>query len=358
MKYNQVEPSIDKDDINNVTEYLNSGSWITEHNKTRELEDEIKSLVKRKYASAVPNGTIALYLSLLGFGLENKKIAVPNITMIATINSILWANSVPVLIDTDENLCMSYEELIKFNDLDAVMFVPLNGRTGDGEKIQKWCADNEIIFIEDSAHSLGSSYENSYCGGLGDVSVLSFTPHKIITMGQGGMVLSNNSKAHDYITKLKTFNRSKDKIDWHEGFGLNFKITDLQAALGLSQLSKLNRFIENKKQNYLHYKKYIENDDVEVMSFNKKEVPWFFDIKVKSLDLKNEIVNKLKSEGIETRGLYPALSKQKYLSKYKSNNLDNSENIFNKILWLPSSNNLKENDIKIISSAINSAKII
>tara|TARA_B100001057_G_scaffold501275_1_gene623028 strand:- start:33654 stop:34730 length:1077 start_codon:yes stop_codon:yes gene_type:complete len=357
LKYYQVEPSIDQDDINSVTEYLNSGSWITEHNKTRELEDKIKSLVGRKYASAVPNGTIALYLSLLGFGLENKKIAVPNITMIATINSILWANSTPVLIDTDENLCMSFEELIKFDDLDAVLFVPLNGRAGDGEKIQKWCAKNDVIFIEDSAHSLGSSYENSSCGGLGDASVISFTPHKIITMGQGGMVLSNNSKAHEYITKLKTFNRSTDKVDWHEGFGLNFKITDLQAALGLSQFSKLDRFIENKKQNYHHYKNYIENDNVEVMSFNEKEIPWFFDMKVKSLDLKNEIIHRLKSEGIETRSLYPALSKQKYLRKYSSSNLNNSENIFDKILWLPSSNDLKENDIKLISTAINSIKI-
>ena len=190
MKYNQVEPFIDEEDIDNVTDYLKSGGWITEHGKTRELEENIKSFVGRDYATAVPNGTIAIYLSLLGLGLKNKRIAVPNITMIATINSILWAESIPVLIDVDENLCMSYENLIKNKDIDAVIYVPLNGRTGDGEKINDWCIENNIPLIEDSAHSLGSSYKNISCGNLGSTSIISFTPHKIITMGQGGMVLT------------------------------------------------------------------------------------------------------------------------------------------------------------------------
>lgn len=354
MKYNQVEPFIDEEDIDNVTDYLKSGGWITEHGKTRELEENIKSFVGRDYATAVPNGTIAIYLSLLGLGLKNKRIAVPNLTMIATINSILWAESIPVLIDVDENLCMSYENLIKNKDIDAVIYVPLNGRTGDGEKINDWCIENNIPLIEDSAHSLGSSYKNISCGNLGSASIISFTPHKIITMGQGGMVLTNDSKVDSSIKKLKTFNRSEDKVDWHEGFGLNFKITDLQASLGLSQFKKLDRFIENKKRNYSHYLNYIQNKNVKVINFNENEVPWFFDIKLESVDYKKKLVEELKNKGIETRSLYPALSKQEYLKKYVDSDLDVSEKLFDKIIWLPSSNNLKEDDIKFISDSINS----
>tara|TARA_X000000950_G_C13886594_1_gene649099 strand:+ start:3 stop:1073 length:1071 start_codon:yes stop_codon:yes gene_type:complete len=355
MKYNQVEPLIDNDDVKNVSEYLSSGAWITEHQKTRELENNIKDFVGRKYGIAVPNGTIAIYLSLLGLGLENKRIAVPNITMIATINAIIWANSTPVLIDVNsDDLCMSYDDLIKENDLDGVIFVPLNGRSGEGEKIHNWCKNNNIKFIEDSAHALGSSYGDTFCGSLGDASVISFTPHKIVTMGQGGMILTNHDDVNEKLEKLKSFNRSKDKVDWHEGFGLNFKITDMQAVLGLSQLEKLEKFIKNKQKNLLHYKNYINNENIEVMGFNDYEVPWFFDIKIESIEYKNIFIEKLRDNEIETRNVYPVLSKQSYLAEYSKNNLGVSENIFEKVIWLPSSNFLKEKDIKEISEVINS----
>jgi len=354
LKYNQVEPDITESDIKSVNEYLSSGGWITEHSKTAELEKEISNFVGRKYAISVPNATIAIYLSLLGLGLKNKKIAVPNLTMIATINAVLWADSIPVLIDVDDELCMSYDDLIKHKNLDAVIFVPLNGRSGKGEKINDWCKENSIKFIEDSAHALGSSYESNKCGKLGNTSIISFTPHKIITMGQGGMLLTDDEEQYDFLTKLKTFNRSKDKLDWHEGFGLNFKITDLQATLGLSQFKRLNSYIINKKENYENYLRFIKNNEVSVNKFSKNEVPWFFDIRFNSLTMKEKFAKKLNEEGIETRNLYPALSKQKYLKQYCINELPKSENLFDKVMWLPSSNNLTQKDIKFIADKINS----
>ena len=354
MKYNQVEPDISESDVNSVSEYLRSGGWITEHSKTIELEKEISDFVGRKYAISVPNGTIAIYLSLLALGLKNKRVAVPNLTMIATINAVLWADLIPVLIDVDDDMCMSYDELVKHENLDAVIFVPLNGRGGDGEKINNWCKENGIYFIEDSAHALGSSYENNMCGKLGNASVISFTPHKIITMGQGGMILTDDKKQYEFLINLKTFNRSKDKVDWHEGFGLNFKITDLQATLGLSQFKRINSLITNKKENYENYLRYIKNDAVSVIKFSKNEVPWFYDVKFNSPETKEKFSKQLNEAGIETRNLYPALSKQKYLKKYCQNKYPKSENLFEKVLWLPSSNNLDQKDIKFISEKINS----
>ena len=136
---------------------MSSGSWITEHQQTQNLEEQIKNYLDRNYAVAVPNGTIAIYLSLLAAGVkENMKVVVPNLTMIATINAVLWAKAEPIIVDVDENLCMSYEKLLALDEkFDCIIFVPLNGRTGDGEKIKKWCAENNILFIEDSAHALG-----------------------------------------------------------------------------------------------------------------------------------------------------------------------------------------------------------
>ena len=355
MKYSQVEPYIDQDDINSVSKYLSSGGWVTEHRVTKELEDKIKSFVDRKYCLAVPNGTIAIYLSFLAAGIgKGKRVAIPNLTMIATINAAIWADAEPVLIDVDEDMCMSYEDLLNKKNIDAVIFVPLNGRTADGPKIYNWCKENNVKFIEDSAHALGSSYENLMCGSLGDLSVISFTPHKLITMGQGGMILTNNKKYFDYLSDLKYFNRLKDKNDWHKGFGLNFKITDLQASLGLSQFNKIESFINNKRNLLKEYEEKIDNPNVSLPRFKNHELPWFFDLKINTIKNKKILKDALTNGGIESREFYPALSLQKYLSKYRNSNLKYSESIFKKILWLPSSNGLSKKDVSYISSVINS----
>ncbi len=351
----QVKPDLDKSDIDSVVNYLNSGGWLTEHKITESFEKEIKDYVDRKSAFSVPNGTIAIYLSILASGIKKgSRVAVPNLTMIATINAVLWAESIPVLVDVDETLCMSYEKLTEVNDLDAVIFVPLNGRTGEGEKIEQWCEKNNILLIEDSAHALSSSYSNKKCGSLGDLSIFSFTPHKIITMGQGGMILTNNKEYAENIFNLKTFNRSKDKLDWHDGFGLNFKITDIQASLGLSQFKKLDKFSKGKKRKWEIYKEEINTEKIEFIPFNDKEVPWFFDIVCMNKKHKENIQNSLEKMNIETRNCYPPLSLQKYLKNIEKTNLDYSENISENILWLPSSNNLEEIDIKEISKIISS----
>lgn len=346
----QVEPLISKDDIEAVNNYISSGSWITEHKLTEDLENQIKQYLDREYAVAVPNGTIAIYLSLLAAGVkENMKVVVPNVTMIATINAVLWAKAEPVLVDVDENLCLSYEKLTKLDEeIDCLIFVPLNGRTGDGEKIQEWCFENNVIFIEDSAHALGSSYKSSKCGSIGDLSVISFTPHKIITMGQGGMVFTNDQNFYEYLISIKTFNRSKDKSDWHEGFGLNFKITDLQSSLGLSQFSKLDQFISKKLHILNFYQNNISSDKIKLKTFQEGELPWFFDIELETFEEKEKLKNYLDKNNIETRDCYPALSSQNYLKNYKTNELSFSENICNRILWLPSGNNLNDEQLSYI----------
>jgi len=354
----QVEPSISSDDIEAVNNYISSGSWITENKLTLELENNTRNYLGREYAVAVPNGTIAIYLSLLSAGIKDgMKVAVPNLTMIATINAVLWANAEPILVDVDKSLCMSYEKLLELDEkIDCAIFVPLNGRTGEGEKIYKWCKENEIIFIEDSAHALGSNYESSKCGALGDLSILSFTPHKIITMGQGGMVLTDDESLYNYLISIKTFNRSKDKSDWHEGFGLNFKITDLQAALGISQFEKLNFFVEKKLNTLKYYEENIHSNVLTIKPFKETEVPWFFDVEFDSKRIKDGFKEYLDKNGIETRDVYPALSSQKYLDEYKSDNLEYSENIYNKLLWLPSGNNISEEQLSFICETISKFK--
>ncbi len=351
-KINQVEPNISLQDAQKVNDYMSSGAWITEHALTKELEEKIADFVGRKYAVAVPNGTIAIYLSLLAAGLtEGKRVAVPNITMIATINAILWAGAEPVIIDLNERLCMSLKSLQTVDKLDGVIYVPLNGRTEDGIAIENYCNEKNIILIEDSAHALGSRYQDKMCGSLGGLSVFSFTPHKIITMGQGGLVLTDDDNFYEYLISLKTFNRSKDKSDWHEGFGLNFKITDLQSALGLSQFEKINEFINMKKEMFQIYKNEIIN--YQFIDFFNYETPWFIDLICESVIDRDILKTGLEVEAeILTRESYPALSKQNFLKSVDKTNLEFSESIAEKILWLPSSTNLTKDQLEEVSKKI------
>ena len=350
-KINQVEPNISEQDIQKVNNYMSSGAWITEHALTKELEKKIADFVDRKYAIAVPNGTIAIYLSLLAAGLtKGKRVAVPNITMIATINAILWAGAEPVIIDLNERLCMSLKSLQTVEKLDGVIYVPLNGRTEDGIAIEEYCNEKDIILIEDSAHALGSQYQDKMCGSLGTMSVFSFTPHKIITMGQGGLVLTDEDNLYEYLIELKTFNRSKDKSDWHDGFGLNFKITDLQSALGLSQFEKINEFIKIKKEMFQLYINKITR--YKFINFFDYETPWFVDLICESERDRDNLKDLLEREDILTRESYPALSKQSFLQSVEKTNLQFSENISENILWLPSSTNLTKNQLEKVCGKI------
>ena len=248
---NQVEPNFDSLESEYIVDYLNSGGWATENKVTRDFEQKIANYVGMKHAIAVPSGTVALYLAVLSLNLKKGSyIGVPNLTMVATINAILWAGHIPVIIDTDEEMCLSLDSLMKVDKISALMYVPLNGKSGNAFEIKHYCQENQILLIEDSAHALGSKYDSSTpCGSLGDLSIISFTPHKIITTGQGGMILTNNKDFYNFLVQIKSFNRTKDKSDFHDGFGLNFKFTDLQATIGISQFSKLENIL--KSLNYL-----------------------------------------------------------------------------------------------------------
>ena len=170
-------------------------------------------------------------------------------------------------------------------------------------------------------------------------------------MGQGGMVLLDDDDVYQNLIDLKTFNREKDKSDVHKGFGLNFKITDLQAALGLSQFNKLEEFIDIKKKLHNEYSKFI--DGKYLKKFEDIETPWFIDLYCDDQKQREELKLYLSSKNIETRYSYPSLSSQSYLQGTKKTKLSFSEEISDSILWLPSSTNLTNEDIKYVSNEVN-----
>lgn len=350
---NQIEPGFSKSELNKVKKYLDSGGWITEHTQTRILEKKLSKFTGRKYCITFPNGTITMsaILHCLNIG-AGDEVIVPGYTMIATANAPTFVNAKTVLCDIDkDNLCMCPQDLQKriTKKTRAVIYVTLNGRSGKIEEIKKICKNKNIYLIEDSAHSLGSYHKKKHHGNFGVASSMSFSMPKIITMGQGGCVLTDSKQLEKKLNRFKNFGRDNSGNDIHNHIGYNFKITDIQSVLCNAQLTNIKKKITKKKKIFETYKNNLKiNKNIKFYKFFKSETPWFVDIYVNK---RENLISYLKKKGIGTRKVYPAISKQKiFKKKFK---LKNCEEICKKGLWLPSSLNLKKKEILAICKEIN-----
>lgn len=351
-RINQIEPLIDKKDKTAIIKYLNSGGWITEHSQNKIFEENFRKITKSKYAITFPNGTLTLYGILLSLNIKNgDEVIVPTYTMVASANAVSLTGAKIVFCDiSKDNLCLCPNELKKKINkrTKAVIYVTLNGRSGYINKIKNICNKNKIHLIEDSAHSIGSYFKNKHHGNFGIASSFSFSAPKIITTGQGGMIVTNSSKIYKKIKKIKNFGRITDGNDFYESIGYNFKFTDLQASLGISQLKSLNWRIKKKKTIFNYYYNYLsQNINIKMFHFKKDETPWFIDIYVKDPIRLKRYLEKIK---ISTRLVYPSLDKLKIFNTKE--HFKNSNFYCSRGLWLPSSLNLTKSKIIFISKCI------
>ena len=349
---NQIEPLITNDDKRNLANYLNSGGWLTEFKQNKIFEDKFRNLTKSKYCITLPNGTLTMSAIFLALKLKIKDtILVSSYTMVATANAakLIGLNVKFVDIDKD-NLNMCPKDLLKKinKNVKAVVYTTMNGRSGYIEEIKKICKKKKIFLVEDSAHSLGSYKNNIHHGNFGIASSFSLSMPKIITTGQGGVVCTNNLKIYKKIKLIKDFGRTRPGGDKYKDLGFNFKFTDLQACIGISQLKNINQKIQIKKK---IFKKYYESlsdiEHIKTYPMDKNETPLFMDIYVSN---RNKLVNYLKKKKIMTREVYPSLNKQKFFNNYQK--LPVAEKICKSGLWLPTSLNLKESQLNYIVKSI------
>ena len=252
---NQVEPYITEHEVEAVSAYLRSGGWLTEFEHTEEFEARIAEFLGVRYAVVVTSGTVALYLALqaLGIGIGDSVI-VPNYTMIATPNAVKWSGAEVIVTDIeDETLCLDLDQINLLENTKALIYTPINGRSGNMDKVTEFCRLNNLYLIEDACQAFGSKWKNINLGTFGELAAFSFTPHKIITTGQGGAVVTNNQVHYNKIKQLKDFHRTRPGVDIHTGLGYNFKFTDLQSVVGLEQHKIINQRIEKKKTIYRTY---------------------------------------------------------------------------------------------------------
>lgn len=328
--------SIDEDDINSVVEVLKS-DFLTTGPKIKEFEEELCRYTNAKYCVAVANGTAALHLSsLVLLNKGDKVITTPN-SFVATSNSILYVEAKPIFVDIKEDgnidLDLCEEELKKDSSIKAIYVVNFSGNIVNQKKLKYLKESYNIKILEDCAHSLGATFEGIKAGSCenSDCSILSFHPVKHITTGEGGAVTTNSKEIYEKLLELRAhgIKRLPDFAPWYyemHSLGFNYRITDMQAALGISQLKKLDSFIKRRKEIALKYDKAFSNSVVKPLySFNQNSSYHLYVVKVDFSKLnisKIELFNKMREKNIGLQLHYIPINKQPY---YKSLGYGNEE---------------------------------
>ena len=361
-KISQIEPSMDESEKKELMSVIDSG-WFTEASKTKKFETMFRDFTGAKFACAVTSGTSGLYLAINALNIKNNdQVIVPDLTFVASPNSIYANSAKPVLADIDNkslNLDVKLLEKKITKNTKAIMTVNFNGRTSDMKLLQEIAKKHNLHLIEDAAHSLGSYYRNQHQGNQSDIAVFSFSTPKIITTGQGGMIITNNKKIFERCKELKDFGRkigAKKKMlsaFQHDTIGYNFKFTEFQAAIGISQMKKLEKRMKIKKNMFkMYYDLLSKNNHIEFVETDLKKItPWMVDIIVKNKKNRIKLINYLEKRNIETRIFYPPIHRLKpYIQSDQKFKITSA--ISDSGLWLPSSVTLGEKQINFISNHI------
>ena len=352
----QIEPSLGNEEKKELMDVIDSG-WFTESKKTKEFERRFAEFTECKYACAITSGTVGLYLGLLAMNIKkNDQVIVPDLTFVASPNAVEGMGAKPVLCDIEKDtLNLDLEKIEKkiTKKTKAIMIVNFNGRTTNMKHLNEIAKKYDLKLIEDAAHSLGSYYKNTHQGTNSDVGVFSFSTPKIITTGQGGMIVTNNKNIYEKCLSLKDFGREsgakKDmkKSFMHETIGYNFKFTEFQAAVGIAQMKKLKSRIKRKKEMFKMYKEFLSQvKEIEFIDTDiKKITPWMMDILFNKNRIREKTINYLAKNNIGTRIFYPPIHS---LTPYRSNNKKFmiSTDISKRGLWMPSSITLTDNQLE------------
>jgi len=321
--------SIDKDDIESVVETLKS-DFLTTGPKVKEFEEAIASYCGAKYCVAVTNGTGALHLtSLVLLKKGDRVLTTPN-SFLATSNSILYIDAKPIFVDIakdgniDLDLCE--EELKKDNSIKAIYSVAFSGNMVNQEKLKYLKEKYGILILEDNAHAIGAVYNGIKAGSCinSDCSIFSFHPVKHLTTGEGGAVTTNSKEIYEKLLTLRGHGmvRTPDMKPWEyemRELGFNYRITDMQCALGLSQLKKLDSFVERRVEIAKKYDKAFEKSIVKPLySYHGKSSYHLYVVQVDFSKLnisKEELFLKMRERNVGIQLHYIPINKQPY---YKS----------------------------------------
>jgi UDP-4-amino-4,6-dideoxy-N-acetyl-beta-L-altrosamine transaminase len=371
LPYGQQQ--IDDHDIQAVIDIL-KGDFLTTGPTIQQFEEAIAKYVGAKYAVSFSSGTAALHAACYAAGItEGDEVITTSMTFVASANCILYQGGKPVFADIDYetyNICTkSIEEKIT-NKTKAIIPVHFTGQPVELDKIKKIANENNLIIIEDAAHALGATYKNQKIGSIGDMTMFSFHPVKHITTGEGGVITTNNTLLYEKLVQFRThgIERNPQKLldnhgPWYyemQFLGYNYRMTDIQAALGLSQLSKLDSFIKIRK-------KYVDIYNKEFNSLPEiiipKQLPqthssWhLYIIRLNTKLLKGnrkEIYEALQKENIGVNVHYIPVHLQPFYQNlgYRKGLCPQAENLYEEIITLPLFPKMTKVDVRDVIKAV------
>jgi len=368
---------IDDEDIAEVIKVLKS-DFITQGPKIKEFEDALCKYTGAKYAVAVSSGTAALHLACLASGIgSGDEVITSPITFVASANCVLYCGGIPLFVDIqNDTLNIDPEKIISkiTNKTRAIIPVHFAGHPCDLEEIHSIAKKYRLFVIEDACHALGAEYRGTKIGSCqySDMTVFSFHPVKSITTGEGGAILTNNETLYEKLLTLRTHGITKDKEKWkarEEGdwyyemqyLGYNYRITDFQCALGISQLRKLDRFISRRREIARIYTERLSRVEGIILPVERQYVKsaWhLYTIRLNKSQSRADIFKYLREQGIGVQVHYiPVYLHPYYKQKFnfKVEDFPVAQSYYSSSISIPIFYSMRDDEIEYVISKIESA---
>ena len=358
-----IEPSLNGNEASYVSDCIRTG-WVSSQGKyIREFEENFSKYTGSKYSLAVSNGTVALHLALLACGIKSDdEVIAPNLTFAAPINAILYAGATPVLVDVDlisKNIGIEAIESAITKKTKAIIVVHLYGYPAKIQEIVELARKHNLYVIEDCAEALGTLYRGKHVGIFGDVGCFSFYGNKTITTGEGGMLITNNEVLINKASLLRDHGMDKKRRYWHLEVGYNYRMTNLQAALGVAQMERVRHFVNRKREIAKKYQEFLDGRDDVIHPLDSLESVnsyWLYTIMLKdfSRGKRDQLLEELSMHGIESRPVFYPADMMPIYKKYANQNLGylNSRKISEQGLSLPTGVSMGDESIKRVCEAL------
>jgi len=359
------EPLLNGNEKKYLQECIDTG-WIgSEGPFVKEFENKFSKLNQRKFGIAVCNASAALEMAVLALDIkEGDEVIVPAFTIISCAGAIVKTGAVPVLVDCSLetwNMNVGEIEAKITSKTKAIMVVHIYGLPVEMDKVIELAKKYKLKIIEDAAEAHGQTYNGKPCGSFGDISVFSFYPNKLITTGEGGMLLTDDSAIAEKCASLRNLCFSAHKRFVHEELGSNFRMTNMQAALGLAQLERWDEFILKKRamgKLYTGLLKDVKNIHLPVQITSYAEnIYWVFGILLKKESGKNAetVMKELGARGIGTRPFFYPMHLQPVFHKmdlFKNESYPNSEYLYNYGFYIPGGMAITGEQIKEVAKNV------
>lgn len=359
-----ARPFITTKGIAYVTQALKSG-WVSgEGPYVKRFEKQFARFIGVKHAITTTSGTAALHLALSALGLgPGDEVIIPAFTMIATAFAVVYTGAKPVLVDADPktwNMDITRIEEKITHRTRAIVPVHIYGHPVDMQPLMTIAKKYKLLVIEDAAEALGALYRGKMCGTFGHLGCFSFYANKTITTGEGGMVVTNSAKLAQKIRRLKNLSHSPSKRFLHDYIGFTYRMTNMQAALGLSQLEIIKTLIAKKRRVASIYERGLHSLPELSLPFEKswaKSVYWVYGLLVNPTSgiTRDYLRERLKKSGIDTREFFIPMHEQPVFTKmglFKNEQYPIAQDLSRRGLYVPSGPNISQSEIKRVCREI------